>query len=151
LNLRGSPLTKNDLAKLAERWIDPDTASRSLFRHVTSEEGATSVGRNGSGDYEGILIHFTWPGEDQVRGYRLRRSRPPVDSESGRDKEKYLTAPGDANKLFIPYGIQPEDLSSRTLSILIVEGEFKATALYRLAQYGLGEAAEQPRFLPIGL
>lgn len=155
MNLRGGPLTKSDLASLENRWITPELAEQSLFRHVASNEGGPLVGRNGSGDYEGIVIHYVWPGEDSVRGYRLRRARPEisVDPETGKRKEKskYLASPGDSNRLYVPIGVEPSWLADRQMPVLIVEGEFKATALFRLALHALGDAAELARFLPISI
>jgi Virulence-associated protein E-like domain/Domain of unknown function (DUF3854) len=151
MQLRGAPLTGSELAGLAERWIDPELAARSLFRHISSAEGGPLVGRNGSGDYEGIAIPYVWPGEDHVRGYRLRLARPPWDRAKQKEAFKYLAAPGDRNKLYFPIGVDPAWLADLSIPIVIVEGEFKATAIYRLSSHGLGEAANKPRFLPIGL
>jgi hypothetical protein len=151
MNLRGSPLTKSDLARLEARWIDPELARRSLFRHVSSEEGGPLVGRNGSGDYEGIVIHYVWPGEDHVRGYRLRLANPPWDHAKNKESFKYLCSPGDRNKLYLPIGTDPAWLTDKAVPMVIVEGEFKTTALFKLSRYGQGEAAEKPRFLCVGL
>ncbi|HEY6291051.1 MAG TPA: hypothetical protein VI455_05740 [Terriglobia bacterium] len=88
----GGPLMKRDLAALAARWIDPKTAATQFLRRVHSLDGAEAIGRNGSGDYAGMLIPNIWPGSDYIREYRLRRDHPEI--ENGKLTRKYLAPPG---------------------------------------------------------
>ena len=60
---------------------------------------------------------------------------------------KYLAPPGDGNRLYIPPGITLEQLQGIEIPLVIVEGEKKALALWRLANH---ETAA-PRFVPIAI
>jgi hypothetical protein len=154
LNLAGQPITTEDYRRLLARWIERETADCSLFRRVDSQEGAEIVGRNGSGNYAGLLLPYVWPGEDRVREYRLRRDAPDIEYDAnGRPKErgKYLSPPGRGNLLYFPVGVDPLWLSDAAIDLVITEGEFKTVALFRAAWHGLGESADRPRFLPVGL
>lgn len=64
MNLPGALLTTDDLARLAKCGITREVAEQALLRRVESPEGAVLVGRNGSGDYSGIVFPYVWPGED---------------------------------------------------------------------------------------
>jgi predicted P-loop ATPase len=152
--LRGAPLIDRDYAALAARWIAPDIAEAAGLRRVASQEGAEIVGRTDSrADYAGMLIPYAWPGEFHVRDYRLRRDNPDLEQTSHglKQRRKYLSPPGRANLLYLPLDLQPELLSRSDMPIVIVEGEFKTLALWRLAWHEKGESAEDPRFLPVGL
>ena len=67
----GCNLTESDLRTLGAWWITPKLAEQAMLRRVTSAEAATIVGRNGRGDYSGILFPYILPGRT-VREYRLR-------------------------------------------------------------------------------
>jgi hypothetical protein len=60
---------------------------------------------------------------------------------------KYLGAPGAGNRLYIPRGVTPEQLADVGIPIVIVEGEKKALALWRLANHD----KDEPRFIPIAI
>jgi hypothetical protein len=145
----GVPLTENDLATLQKSYITADLAKQAGIFRVDSREGAAVVGRNGRGDYSGIVFPYLWPGEDKPREYRLRRDHPDLeqqpDGRPPKEKSKYLSPPGRANKIYLPPQIDPVDLDNAELSIIVVEGEKKCLALHRLSV----ESGE--RFLPIGI
>jgi hypothetical protein len=145
--IRGGPLEARDYSSLAARWIDTDMAGEQFIRRVDSIAGAEVVGRNGTGDYSGLLIPYVWPGEDRVREFRLRRDHP--DVEGGKLQRKYLTPPGRGNLLYIPVGADPRWLADVTLPMTICEGEFKAISLFRAARHKLN--GERPRYLPVAL
>jgi hypothetical protein len=152
--LRGGPLTPADYAKLQARWIDRETADRNLLRRVDSREGAEIVGRNGSGDYSGIAIPYVLPAQDYVREYRLRRDNPEIEFDAeGRPKErgKYLSPPARGNMIYLPIGVDPLWLTDASIDAVITEGEFKTVALFRAAWHNLGDTADHPQFLPLGL
>lgn len=152
---RGESLTDADYQALAKRWITREDADGAHLRRVASSEGAEIVGRTGrAGDYAGILIPYLWPGEAAIRDYRLRRDHP--EMEQGRDgtmkpRAKYLSPPGRGNMVYLSPQTGLPLLSDTTIPAVVVEGEFKTIALWRLAWHGLGDAAETPAFLPIGL
>jgi putative DNA primase/helicase len=147
INLRGDPLTSRDLAALGKRWIDRATAQRQYLRRVNSLDGGEAIGKNGAGNYAGVLIANVWPGSDYIREYRLRRDHP--DIENGKPK-RYLAPPGRGNLLYFPVGTDPAWLSNPQLPIVITEGEFKTIALDRLARHGVA-TGQLPRFLAVGL
>jgi len=154
MNLPGSPVTAEDLTRLAACGISADGAARAMLRRVTSTQGAAIVGRNGTGDYAGIIFPYVSPGTEDVREYRLRRDHPELEYDaSGKPKErdKYLSPPGRGNMLYFVPGTPPEFLADTTLPLVITEGEKKTLALWAVAWDGLGDTAERPLFLPVGL
>jgi hypothetical protein len=73
--LWGGELNAADYSGLDARWITRELADAAGLRRVDS---ITIVGRNGSGDYEGLVFPYIWPGETQPREYRLRTDRPEI-------------------------------------------------------------------------
>jgi hypothetical protein len=147
-------LTSADYTKLAASGIPHELAQQAQLRRVDSQEGAAIVGRNGSGDYEGLIFPYIWPRERGPREYRLRRDHPEFEHDKdGKPKErgKYLSAPGAGNKLYFVPGTAPEFLSNATLQVIMTEGEKKCLSLWGCAWDGLGDSADSPWFLPIGL
>jgi hypothetical protein len=127
-------LTSADLAKLAASGISPELEKRAQLRRVDSAEGARLVGRNGSDDYSGLIFPYIWPGETGPREYRLRRDRPEIEYKDGKphERNKYLTAPGRGNLLYLVPGTVPEWLADPSLPVAIAEGEKKSLALLGL-------------------
>jgi hypothetical protein len=152
--LRGGSLLDRDLQGLAARWIDADAAARALLRRADHITGAEIVGRNGSGNYSGILIPHVLPGQPYIREYTLRRDTPDrePDAKGGfKERAKYLAPPGRGNMVYFMPDTDPVSLVNTALPLLITEGPFKTIALARLSNWGLGDAAEGPRFLAAGL
>lgn len=155
LNPEFAPLSEKDYTSLGERWITREIAERAYLRRVSSLFGGELVGRMGrAGDYEGVAIPYLWPGDEHVVLYRLRRDHP--DIEQGHDgklkpRRKYLTAPGAPNRLYLAPQTELAQLADVNLPLVITEGEFKTLALWRLSWEGLGDAAETPSFVPVGL
>jgi hypothetical protein len=143
----GGPLTSADLKSLAARWIDRGIAQAQLLRRVPSIEGARVIGKNGAGDFAGLLIPNVWPGTDYIREYRLRRDHPEV--ENGKEKRRYLSPPGRGNLLYFAVGTDPAWPRDPQMALIITEGEFKTIALDRLARHG--RAPGELRFLAVGL
>jgi predicted P-loop ATPase len=154
-NLAGGPLLEDDYRGLEARWITREIADAAFLRRVVSIDGAELVGREGrAGDYAGITIPYVWPGDENVRTYRLRRDHP--DMEVGRDgkfraAKKYLGPPGARNALYLPPQLERWFLADTRVPIVVVEGEFKTLSLWRLAWHGLGDTADQPAFVPVGI
>jgi len=154
MTLPGTDLTSADLAKLAKCGITPEIARAAQLRRVRSNEGGPLVGRNGAADYAGIVFPYIWPGEQSPREYRLRRDRPEYEQQADgslKERNKYLSPPGKGNLLYLPPQVRPEWLNDGGLPLVVTEGEKKTLALWALAWHGLGDAAEVPRFLPVGL
>jgi predicted P-loop ATPase len=161
-NLIGGPLTEADYAALAARWIPREQADAAFLRRVTSIDGAQLIGQSGKEghdwkagpDFSGIVIPYLWPGDPNIRLYRIRRDHPEI--EKGFDgklkpRRKYMGEPGRANSLYFPPALEARFLDSAGMPLVIVEGEFKTLALWRLAWNGLGDAADAPAFVPVGL
>ena len=120
------------------------------FAGCDSVTGAEVIGRK-SGDYSGLLIPYFQPETNQVRGYRLRRDHPDLEYDVAGNlkvRQKYLSAPGRSNMLYLPPGVSHSLLSEPATPIVITEGEFKTLALWRAANHGVGS---RPRFLPLGV
>jgi hypothetical protein len=149
------PLAEADYAALGARWITPADAEAALLRRVHSLYGAEMVGCAGrAGDYSGIAIPYLMPGSNDVVLYRLRREHPEVveTADGGfKPRRKYLSPPGARNRIYFHPQTELPLLSDFRVPVVIVEGEFKTLALWRLAWHGLGDTAETPAFLPIGL
>lgn len=146
----GGPLTAADYAALLKSWITQEIADQAMLRRVADQEGRDIVGQKGKRDCAGILIPYYWPGELGPVIYRVRRDRPDyVFNKDGKPKpdRKYLGAPGTANRLYVPRGITTQQLADVAIPIVIVEGEKKALALWRLANH----ETETPRFIPIAI
>lgn len=143
-------LTETDFIKLESSFIPRDLAIRAGLRRVDAVEGADIVGRparNGA-DYAGLIFPYLWPGDNRPRAYRLRRDRPDLEAKpdgSTREKNKYLSAPGEGNKLYFPPETPAEYLSDPTIEAHITEGEKKTLALRAFNQ------ATERRALEVGL
>lgn len=127
-------ITAQDQATLRQSYITPDLARQARIFRVDSLEGAELVGRNGGGNYAGLVFPNIWPGEPRPREYRLRRDRPDLERKPDgtlKEKAKYLSPPGRANLFYIPPGTPPEYLSDVTIPAVFTEGEKKALALLR--------------------
>ena len=149
-NLIGSGLTDADYAALESRWIDRGLAARAQLRRVDSLTGAEVIGRK-SGDYAGLVIPYFHPESNQVREYRLRRDHPDLEYDFAGNlkvRQKYLSAPGRSNMLYLPPGVSQSLLREPALPIVLTEGEFKTLALWRAANHG---TPSRPRFLPVGV
>lgn len=146
----GETLTELDYASLASSWITPDLAIAAGLRRVDSLTGGAIVGRNGSGDYSGMIFPYYWPAESNVRANRLRRDHPDLELQPDgaiKEKAKYLSAPGQRSMLYFAPNTNPNCLDDVNLPVIIVEGEKKTLALSRLALF----ESEQPRFLAVGV
>jgi hypothetical protein len=152
---QGTALNATDLDRLTHCGIPLELASQAMLRRVTSQVGAAVIGKkNGSGDYAGILFPYVWPGESYIREYRLRRDRPELEAKPGggfKERAKYLSPPGRSSMLYFVPGTAAEWLTDSSLPIVITEGEKKSLSLWQLAHHGLGDTAENPRWLPIAL
>src|SRR5665213_969926 len=146
----GQPLTPEDRVAIAKSWISREIAEAALLRRVAHHEGREIVGHKGQRNCAGILFSYYWPGETSAFNHRIRRDQPDWEErKDGQPKQtaKYLGPPRGSNRLYIPPGVTPEQLSDPAIPIAITEGEKKALALWRLANHEL----ESPRFIPIAI
>jgi len=145
----GTDLTDDDYRALADRWITREIADASGLRRVDSYTGREMFGRKG-GDCAGIIIPYVPPGETRIDEYRLRVDNPELESRRDgtvRETRKYLQPPGRRNRIYFPPGLQAAALEDTSLPLIIAEGEFKALALWRLAN----EGTTSPRFIPVAV
>ncbi len=149
------PITPKDVENLSQSFLTLDVMERAGLSRVDDEEGAAIVGRrrNANTNYAGIVFPYFRPGTSEVRDYRLRRDQPDLVRVEGqlKEKAKYLSPPGRSNMIYFPPGCTLHDLGNKDIPIVITEGEKKALAMSRLAWHELGDAAESPRFLALGL
>jgi hypothetical protein len=134
----GGPLTESDYLTLERSWIARKTADDAMLRRVDAVEGRQLVGQGRDRDCAGIYYPYYWPGEASPFTYRVRRDSPDVRQGSdGKIKleRKYLAPLRDGNHLYIPPGVTVEQLHALTIPIVLVEGEKKALALWRLASH----------------
>jgi hypothetical protein len=146
----GSDLTIQDYTELEARWIDRTLAIQAGFRRVDSITGAEIVGRKG-GNYSGIVIPYFRPGSGHAREHRLRRDHPDLEYDPAgnlKPRQKYLSPPGRSNMLYVVPGVDPGLFHDMNIPVVLTEGEFKALALWRLANHG---SPAWPKFLPLGL
>ncbi len=144
-------MNAHDTESLARSFITPELAEQARLYRVTSEEGAQLVGRNGHGQYAGLVFPYIWPGETSVRENRLRRDHPDLEQQpdgTTKEKAKYLSPPGRGSMLYFVPQTSPELLTEASLPVVITEGEKKTLALHRLAFQAMDSP---PLFLPIGL
>jgi predicted P-loop ATPase len=90
------------------------------------------------------------PGEERIEEYRLRVDNPELESRLDgtiRETRKYLQPPGRRNRIYFPPGLPATALTDPSLLLIIAEGEFKALALWRLANY----LANSPQFMPVSV
>jgi hypothetical protein len=145
----GKPLTGDDYAALEKSWITRAIADAAMLRRVEDYEGREIVGQKRR-NCAGILISYYWPGDASAFNHRLRRDNPDwTQGKNGKPKQdrKYLSPPNGGNRIYIPPGVTPEQLADSKIPIALVEGEKKALALWRLANY----ETDRPRFIPIAI
>jgi predicted P-loop ATPase len=140
-------LTTEDYASLERSFISPDLANAAGLYRVPSIDGREIVGRSGGGDYAGIVFPYRWPGAKGDILHRLRLDHPPF--ENGKPQHKYLTAPRERNRLYLP-PCDPKLLSDSSVPIVLTEGEKKCLALWRAARDS-ANGTGTPSFLPIAL
>ena len=146
----GRPLNPIDYTKLESSWITREIADAAMLRRVDSIEGNEIVGQKGKRDCAGMLIPYYQPGDAYPFNYRLRRDNP--EWKQGKDgkpkpERKYLGPPNCGNRLYIPPGVTVKHLNDERVPLVLVEGEKKALALWRLANHDI----DRPRFIPIAI
>src|SRR5215472_10491673 len=139
-------LIEADYQMLAESGISRETADRAGLYRVISIEGRELVGRQGGGDFAGIVFPYRLPGTKYSVLDRLRLDQPQRDLATGKPEHKYLMAPGARNRLYFP-PCDPELLTDAEVELVVTEGEKKCLALWDLAQSGEGK----PGFLPVAV
>ncbi|PWU08141.1 MAG: hypothetical protein C5B51_08290 [Terriglobia bacterium] len=146
----GCALTDADYEALAARWITREGADAAGLRRVDSITGREMFGRS-RGDLSGIIIPNVAPWDHgHIREYRERLDHPDLEYRSdgtAREKNKYLQPSGRPSLLYFPPRVTVDLLQDTAIPVIIVEGEFKALALWRLAFHGV----PAPRFLPIAV
>jgi predicted P-loop ATPase len=103
------------------------------------------------GNLAGIIIPNIAPWDaGHAREYRERLDNPDLEYRTDgsiRETNKYIQPPGRGNLLYFPPGLPATALEDNNVAVLITEGEFKALALWRLANH----ETPSPRFLPVAV
>jgi predicted P-loop ATPase len=143
----GTDLTAEDYANFAARWIPKELADKAGLRRVDSHTGQQMFARR-RGDFSGLIIPNVAPwNPDDVREFRLRLDNPELEYHSDgsiRESRKYVQPPGRPNLLYFPPGLTVSALEDTNLPLIITEGEFKALALWRLANHKIESLAFAP-------
>ena len=145
----GEPLAESDYEALGSSWITREIADAAMLRRVDDFTGRDILGQK-KRDCAGIAFLYYWPGEPNLRSYRIRRDNPDYGvGKDGRPKpeRKYLAPPGGGNRIYVPPGITLDELANVEIPIALVEGEKKALALLRLARH----ESTTLRFIPIAI
>ena len=149
-----SALSDSDLQKLSQSSISREAAERAgIFRVDNKVAQELGFSPNGHGDLAGVVFPYFSLEGNRIRGHRLSRDHPDREEKNGVLKEhaKYLSPPGQSNFLYIPPNLPPGWTHDASLPIVIAEGEKKSLAVDGLGFHGLGEAAETPRFVGLGI
>jgi hypothetical protein len=150
-----SSLTPGDFQKFTDSFITREIVEQAGLFRVDSVTGAERIGRTATAhnDYAGIIFPYFLPEDTRPREYRLRRDKPDLEQKNGelKEKGKYLSPPGRGNMFYFPPNCRKEWLEDVSIPIVFTEGEKKELALHRASWHNLSEAAEKPRFIPIGL
>jgi predicted P-loop ATPase len=146
----GRNLSDADYQTLAARWITRELAEAAGLQRVDSNTGQQMFGRK-RGDLTGIIIPNVAPwNASQIREYRERLDNPDLEYRSDgsvREANKYLQPPGRPNLIYFPPGLSLAALEDIAIPVVITEGEFKALALWRLANH----QTHSPSFVPIAI
>jgi hypothetical protein len=121
-----------------------------MLRRVDADQGREIVGQKGRRNCAGVLFSYYLAGGGYPVSYRIRRDHPEfVAGDDGRLKPegKYLGPPKSGNRIYLTPETTPDDLADPRLPLIVVEGEKKALALYRLARH----ESETRRFIVVGL
>jgi predicted P-loop ATPase len=146
----GDGLTRDDYARLLERWIPTELADKAGIRRVSHLIGREMFGRK-RGNCAGQIIPYFAPWDDgRVREYTLRLDEPSLERRADgtlHECGKYVQPPGRPNLLYFPPGVTMAMLNDVTLPLMVVEGPFKAIAAFRLATCN----STKLRFLPVAV
>ncbi len=152
---KNNSLTHGDFQNFSYSFITPEIIEQAGLFRVDSVTGAERVGRTATAhnDYAGIIFPYFLPEDTRPREYRLRRDKPDLEQRNGelKEKAKYVSPPGRGNMFYFPPNCRKEWLEDVSIPIVFTEGEKKELALHRASWHNLSEAAEKPRFVPIGL
>jgi hypothetical protein len=147
-------LSDSDVQKLEQSSISREAAERAGIFRVT-HEAAKEFGfsPNGHGGLSGVLFPYRNLEGDGIRGYRLRRDHPDYEDKDGvpRERAKYLSRPGQSNFFYVPPYLLPSWMQDVSVQVVVTEGEKKCLAVDGLSFHGLGDAAETPRFVALGI
>jgi hypothetical protein len=134
----GQHLTEADYQALNARWITRELADNAGLRRVDSLTRCQMFSRK-RGDLSGIIIPNVAPWDPtHVREYRERLDNPELEYRadgSTKETNKYIQPPGRGNLIYFPPGVREEMLLDTSIPVFIVEGEFKAISLWRLADH----------------
>ena len=125
---RPDQLTPADLASFHRLGIPPELLEAARVRRVSDREARDDYGITASAtaDLSGIVFEYFSIATGRRVNARLRRDNPEI--ESGKEKNKYLSAYGDRKHLYFPPGAA-DKLRDADTPIVFVESEKGCLAL----------------------
>jgi hypothetical protein len=109
-----------DLTAHAALGITSELLVQAQVRRVDDLEARERLTTKHPGNLAGILYPYLQPNNGHATTYRLRRDHPEI--EHGKPKDKYLSAWGDAKRLYFPPGCAAL-LTDITVTVLLAEAE----------------------------
>lgn len=153
-------LTASDIGSRGESFCNEKALRLANIRRV-SDVGAlemlgSSFRERPGAEYHGLAIPIYYPFDDPkyITLYTLRRDKPDKEMNGAnivKEKRKYLRSAGSKNALYIPPFLSKAKLTDKSKGrvFVIVEGEFKALVLARVATNDF--TSDKWDFLPMGL
>lgn len=140
-------LLESDIATFAKLGIPSSLLVEARIQRVTDAQARTDFGITGSPsqDMSGIVFPYFSPVTGNRTTARLRRDHPEVDAETGKPKNKYVSAYGDGRHLYFPPDAWNR-LQEPTTPIVLVEAEKSV-----LAGMAWAKRMGRPNLLFIGL
>lgn len=127
-------LTQRDLDSHLHLGIDADILEMAGVRRLSDAEARhTGFTCKGAGDLSGIEYPRLDPRGGARVGGRLRRDHPEVEAQSGKPRNKYISAYGDNPHLYFPPGSETL-LQDATVLVMFVEAEKSALAIASVAR-----------------
>ena len=150
-------LTPSDIEHRSKSFLDEKTLRLGGIRRVSDDVGHQILDittRKKGVNYDGLAIpYFNVWNDNQVIEYNLRRDKPDYEKNQNgelKEKRKYVKPRSTKNLLYIPPMIKAEWLEAKSKKlIVIVEGEFKALALARIASDNW--TSDKWHFLPLAI
>ncbi len=113
-------LSPADITAHQHLGITPAMLALAQIRRVDDREARDSLTSQHPGVLSGLLYPYLHPLTGLSSTYRLRRDHP--EMENGKPKDKYLSAWGDARRVYFPPGCAAR-LADITITVIIAEAE----------------------------
>jgi hypothetical protein len=141
-------LTAQDYDHLERSFIPRALTQAAGIYRVDSYEGHQRMGRGGGDDLSGLIFPYFTPGTTRAVLERLR-----VDCPGPGTSYRYLSPPGERNRLYWPPLADAAVLEDISLPLVCTEGEKKCLGLFNAFSQPLNgsHTAAGLRYLPVAL